>query len=121
MRNQTHLLFRRIRVIESYNELPFVHLCEILIQDSGFGVSDVQITAGFGRESCYNFTLFSILEAQSEFRCRLIGTRFVRFSVGNASEHPLRGFERLQMIEPSKEVEMLAVLQQPERFNISWK
>ena len=79
----------------------------------------MQITAGFGRESCYNFTLFGILKAQGEFRGRLIGARFVRFGVYNASEYLLRGFERLQVIEPSKEVKMLVVLQQPERFDVS--
>jgi hypothetical protein len=56
------------------------------------------------------------LKAQGKLCRRLIGARFASLGIYNASEHLLRGFERLQMIEPSKEVEMQAILQQPERF-----
>lgn len=54
-------LFCWVGIIEPNEEFSFVHLGKVLVQYRRFCVSDVKVTARFGREPCYDLTLLRSL------------------------------------------------------------
>lgn len=60
-----------------------VHLCKVFIQDSGFHVAYVQITAWLRWKACNDLAINSVLKTECKACRGLVGTRFVSFSTGD--------------------------------------
>lgn len=57
----TCLLFGRVGVVKANDQFPLVHSGEVLVQQRGLGMSDVQVATGLRRESRDDFALLGIL------------------------------------------------------------
>ena len=63
---QTHPLFGGVGIIETDDHLTLVHLGEVLVEHRRLRVTDMEVAAGLGRETRDDFTLFGILQTESE-------------------------------------------------------
>lgn len=78
---ETYPLLCWVGVVKADDHLALVHLRKVLVQHSGFRVTDVQITTGFGWELSHDFPLLCILQTKHKQRGSLVGPRFRRFSL----------------------------------------
>ena len=52
--------------LRSLSALIFVHLREVLVEDGSLEMSDVQVSARLGWETCYDLSLLGVFESKGE-------------------------------------------------------
>jgi hypothetical protein len=116
----THALLGRVRVVKADDQLSLVHLSEVLVEDRGLGVADVQVAARLGREARDDCALDRALEPERKRRGRLLAAaRLGRLGVREARERGLRRRERLEVRGPPQEVLVQPVAQQADNLQVA--
>lgn len=66
LRNLEYLLLAWVGVIISDDQIAAVHLCKVLVQQGGLGVTNMQVATGLWREASDNLAILGTGEVDVE-------------------------------------------------------
>lgn len=74
----TYPLFARISVVKADDQLSLVHLGKVLVEHGCLGMTDVEVTAGLGREAGNDLAHLGTFKTESESSGDFCRTRLGR-------------------------------------------
>ena len=89
--DSSYPLFCRVCIIEPNEEFSFVHLGKVLVQDRSFGMSNMEVAAWLGWESCHDLALLCSLKPEGEGSSGFVRRSCFGFGLSKGTESVLGG------------------------------